>query len=1503
MGTEGFSLRAIAHKCSKVFRHLLMAQVFLFSLSAPLAHAQESVCARVKIEVAQELTLERQAFDAHMRINNGLDLIGLENVRVDVTFLDRDGKTVRSSSDPEDDSALFFIRLDTIDNIDRVDGLGSVPPRTSADIHWLIIPAPGASMGAGEGTLYQVGATLSYTIGGEPHSMVVTPDSIVVKPLPRLVLDYFLPSRVTADDPFTPEIEPPTPFSLGVRVRNSGTGTARGLRIESAQPRIVSNEQGLLLDFAIIGSEVNGGAADNSLLVNLGDILAGSSGTARWLMTCPLSGQFVEFKAEFSHGDELGGELTSLIDSVHTHLLVSDVLVDLPGRDSVRDFLAMDGGVLRVYESESVDSMVLDQSNVSSLSFIEDNGSIASYSVACPPTEGFIFMELPDPNGGSRVLKEVLRSDGKRVKPENYRLWSERIDATTVAHTLQIFDVNSTGAYMVVLCDPGSASRPPVFEAIPDRTGVEMREMALTVAATDPDGTVPALSATPLPAMARFTDLGDGRGTFSWLPAEGQAGHYDIVFTASDGELSDTRRMGLTICAAEDSDCDGMTDSWEILHFGSLSRDGKGDLDGDGVSDFDEFWRKTDPARSNAPGIPVILSPPDKGEVAALKPDLTVTNGEDPDEEDEVTHVFELYMEPAMVNLVAGADGLSGLGGTTTWTVPEELEENARYFWRVRSTDGRNFSEWAYGSFLVNTENDAPEDFAGSSPGNGMETDSLTPVLQVVNSRDPDGDSLLYTFEVYGDETLSTIVASVSDLAEGEDGKTSWTVDVPLVNHGNYFWRATVIDEHGAEASTPLNRFRVNLGNRAPDAPGIVYPVSGSEVASSTVDLVVKNGSDPDGDALTCAFEADTAETFDSPNLVRSSPVSEGAAVTRWSLSGLTDDTLWFWRARTSDGAAQSPWVQGSFFVNQANDTPSVPTVKNPGDGSWVQSLQPALQLNPVLDPDRDALNYVFEVYSDENLTGLIVRGESDSPSWTIPIELSDNSLYFWRGKAVDEHGAESGWTQASSFFVNNNGLDDPPEMTLEEPSKDVFINSGELLVRWSDEDPDSNGAIALHFTEDLCGSEWILLTSDLQEDLDGAGDTYLWDITAVPEGCYRVRGTIADGTSSMRSTAPATVTIDRTAPHVEAHPAGGTYGSPRTVALSSDEHASIHYTTDGSEPTGASPLYTAPIEINATGVLRFMAVDRAGNRSESWTEAYTIRSGRRLHRFVFGTPRRVHSGLGFMASIRAVDRRGALVKDFDGSVRLTPSAGSVEPAVAEGFSGGIWKGAMILSGHEGPVTLKASWNGVRGSSRPILVRCDPPHAPVPARPRDGAKNVEARDVFLWHAVQGALSYSVQFAADPQFVNVLHEESGILGTICTPPESFYEGLERGRRVFWRVRAVNHCGDGKFSIPRRFVYQGDSRCALTLTFPKGGERLRAGIVQTIRWEYTGNPCATVKVSFKNDASSWNTLAEGIPIGDRVLAWRVPAGHCSRCRIRVESEQHPRSRSVSGGFEIH
>ncbi|MGE5838524.1 MAG: calcium-binding protein, partial [Deltaproteobacteria bacterium] len=482
------------------YRKILRALSTIWLLTLPstcllwtLAHgADDSTCARVKLEIKQELTLERQAFDAQMRITNGLSHVSLRDVNISVNFLDEQRRPVQASSDPSNTGALFFIRLSSMENIGDVSGSGSVEPSSNADIHWLIIPAPGAANGAPQGTLYFVGATLAYTVGGEEQVTEVTPDYIYVKPLPRIALDYFLPGDVYGDDAFTPGIEPPVPFSLGVRVSNHGAGVARKLKISSAQPKIVENQQGLLIGFVIEGSEANGSPVAPSLLVDFGDIEPNASAVARWTMSCTLSGRFVEFKADYTHSDELGGELTSLLEDPVTHLLVRDVVVDLPGRDKIRDFLAMDGaGSYTVYESGKIDTPV---SNLSASSTLTGAGT--RYTLATPVTAGFIVVKLSDPNEGQKTINEVIRSDGKRIKPENAWLARTRVGGQPWQHFFSLFDASTTGSYTVTFGE--AAAHGPILEFVPDRTGLEGQPICFVVQASDPDGTIRKLSAEPL---------------------------------------------------------------------------------------------------------------------------------------------------------------------------------------------------------------------------------------------------------------------------------------------------------------------------------------------------------------------------------------------------------------------------------------------------------------------------------------------------------------------------------------------------------------------------------------------------------------------------------------------------------------------------------------------------------------------------------------------------------------------------------------------------------------------------------------------------------------------------------------------------------------------------------------------------------------------------------------------------------------------------------------------
>ncbi|RRD65772.1 DUF11 domain-containing protein [Comamonadaceae bacterium OH2310_COT-174] len=440
MGREGRKGSHGAWRCVWLILYLLL----FWQMAGPAwAQAGGAVCAEVKIVIEQKLSLERQAFDARMVITNGLPDQKLQDVHVELLFMDANNNPLTATSDPSAVGAPFFYRTDHVSGIQSLDG-GTIHEGQAANIHWLIIPAQGTGGNTPEGKLYYVGAKLSYTLGGKSETVEVTPEFIVVRPQPLLQLDYFLPRDVHGDDAFTPEVEPPEPFTLGVRIRNVGAGASYKTSIDTAQPRIVENDLGLLIGFEILSGFVADQPAGKSLLLDFGDIAGGETATGRWNMQTTLSGKFVEFDARFSHADALGGAVTSLIRDVHAHTLVGDVRVDLPGRDLIRDFLARDGDVLRVYESDGVDTAVVDQSAHARLS--TQGGDAATLRFPAVAT-GLAYAKVADPHRGQRPIGPVLRSDGRIVPAENVWLSRERDDNRQWRHYINLFDANTPGEY------------------------------------------------------------------------------------------------------------------------------------------------------------------------------------------------------------------------------------------------------------------------------------------------------------------------------------------------------------------------------------------------------------------------------------------------------------------------------------------------------------------------------------------------------------------------------------------------------------------------------------------------------------------------------------------------------------------------------------------------------------------------------------------------------------------------------------------------------------------------------------------------------------------------------------------------------------------------------------------------------------------------------------------------------------------------------------------------
>ena len=147
---------------------------------------------------------------------------------------------------------------------------------------------------------------------------------------------------VYGDDPLTPQVEPSIPFPFGLIMRNTGYGAASNVTIQSAQPQIVDNAKGLLVNFTLLSTQVNAQFAQPTLTANLGDIGPGQRAEAVWMMESPLAGTFTDYSATFTHVNPLGATQLSLINSINVHELTHAVRVLWPADDNIPDFLVVD---------------------------------------------------------------------------------------------------------------------------------------------------------------------------------------------------------------------------------------------------------------------------------------------------------------------------------------------------------------------------------------------------------------------------------------------------------------------------------------------------------------------------------------------------------------------------------------------------------------------------------------------------------------------------------------------------------------------------------------------------------------------------------------------------------------------------------------------------------------------------------------------------------------------------------------------------------------------------------------------------------------------------------------------------------------------------------------------------------------------------------------------------------------------------------------------------------
>ncbi len=185
-----------------------------------------------------------------------------------------------------------------------------------------------------------------------------------------------------------------------------------------------------------------------------------------------------------------------------------------------------------------------------------------------------------------------------------------------------------------------------------------------------------------------------------------------------------------------------------------------------------------------------------------------------------------------------------------------------------------------------------------------------------------------------------------------------------------------------------------------------------------------------------------------------------------------------------------------------------------------------------------------------------------------------------------------------SNYYLTNN-LNKPKKSKIPKKTK---IPAGGYLLLWVDENVKG---VHMNFDLDMDGDDVALFTPQgvLVDSISFDEQEPDISLGRSPDGGSNWLY-FDQPTPGAANTTPGYATLD-IADKPDFSLSGGFYNGNRTLVLTTGEPGgTIHYTLDGSKPTAASPIYTNPIQLNETTVVRARTL--TADKLDSPTETHT---------------------------------------------------------------------------------------------------------------------------------------------------------------------------------------------------------------------------------------------------------------------------------------------------------
>ena len=379
----------------------------------PVITPTNSVCVQVVVEFEQHLVMTREAFEGTFTVRNGYDTESMESIGLNFTVKDENGN---------DCTHLFQITTTSLEGLTGIDGDGSLGGGMQGMAKILFIPTKEAALT--EPKVYYFGGAFSFVDPYYQEALTydLYPVEMTVNPSPDLYIDYFMQRDIIGDDALTEGVvEPSVPAELGVIINNKGVGTAKNVILETAEPKIVENSQGLIIDFSMYGASFNGNEAQLGLMeIPFGNIESGRTAVGEWLFTSSLLGHFVSYEAHVIHNNSYGNPDLSLVSHLDIHELIHPIRAYGDLDDGINDFLVNDVPDQHsypdsIYFSNGGRTGVSIVNNISFDHYVTPQDTIVTLTVR-PSKTGWNYGVVDDP-GSEYVLVGCKRNVDNQIIP------------------------------------------------------------------------------------------------------------------------------------------------------------------------------------------------------------------------------------------------------------------------------------------------------------------------------------------------------------------------------------------------------------------------------------------------------------------------------------------------------------------------------------------------------------------------------------------------------------------------------------------------------------------------------------------------------------------------------------------------------------------------------------------------------------------------------------------------------------------------------------------------------------------------------------------------------------------------------------------------------------------------------------------------------------------------------------------------------------------------------